>query len=286
MSTNQGFQTDNIKAEAKKVARNTTESPFVEALERLGYVARGVVYAVIGILALQVILGKGGKLTDPMGAISTIGNTPLGGIVLYVILVGLAGYGLWGLVRAFADPLHKGSDASGIVKRIGFAVSGISYLLLGVDTYQIIQGAGKGSQTTQLQQAAGTLLTKSWGIYVVAFVGLVIIVAGLLQVNEGFHPSFDKQFKVYQLTGSQQKWITRMGRFGMAARGLIFTLVGIFLFLAALQNNPAQAKGFDAVLATILQQPYGPLLLGVVAVGLIGFGIYSAMSGFWLRLKR
>ncbi len=286
MSTNQGLQTDNIKSEAKKVARTTTENPLVEALERLGYVARGVVYAVIGILALQAILGKGGKLTDPMGAISTIGRTPLGGIVLYVILIGLAGYGLWGLVRAFADPLHKGSNTKGIVTRIGFAVSGISYLLLGAETYQLIQGVGKGSQTTQLQQTAATLLTKPWGIYVVALVGLAIMVAGLVQVNDGLHPSFDKQFRAYQLSASQQRWITRMGRFGMAARGLIFALVGVFLLLAALQNNPSQAKGFDAVLMTILQQPYGPLLVGVIAIGLIGFGIYSAMSGFWLKLKR
>lgn len=292
MSINSRIQgrADNLKQEGKKVAREATTSPLVETLLRLGYVVRGVVYGVIGLLALQMVVGGGGKLTDTQGAIAVIGKTPLGGVLLYVILAGLVGYGLWGLIRAIVDPLHKGTDAKGIAERVGYAISGISYLLLGLATFSLITGgasaARSGAQAAQTQQITGTILSKPWGAWVVALVALIVMGAGVLQIYQGFHPSFDQQFKPYALSSGQRKWIARVGRFGAAARGLVFTLIGLFLFLAAYHNDPSRAQGIDGVLASLLHQPYGPWLLGVVALGLIAFGVYSALSGFWLRLKR
>lgn len=158
--------TNNFKEGVKKGARDATTSPFMEALERLGYMVRGLVYGVIGLLALKVVLGGGGSITDTQGAIAALGKAPLGGILLYVILVGLVGYGLWGLIRAVVDPLHKGRDAKGIAERVGFAISGISYLLLGLATFNLIRGAASGAhngaQTAQIQQTAGTILSKPW----------------------------------------------------------------------------------------------------------------------------
>jgi hypothetical protein len=262
----------------------------METLLRLGYLVRGVVYGVIGLLALQVVLGGGGTLTDTQGAIAIMGGTPLGGILLYAILAGLVGYGLWGLIRAIVDPLHKGTDAKGIAERIGYVISGISYLLLALATYNLITGrasaAHNGAQTAQTQQTVGTILTQPWGAWVVGLVALIIIGAGLLQIYQGVQRNFNQQFSSYALSSNQQKWIVRLGRFGAAARGLVFTLIGIFLFLAAYNNDPSRAKGIEGVLASILQQPYGLWLLAIVALGLIAFGIYSALSGFWLRLKR
>ncbi len=278
-----------LRADGEKVAREATTSPVVEMLLRLGYVVRGMVYGVIGLLALQVVIGSGGALTDPQGAIAAMGRTPLGQVLIYIVLAGLVGYGLWGLIRALADPLHKGSNPKGIAERLGFAISGISYLMLGLTNFNLIAGRGataNGTQTAQAQQAVGTILSKPWGAWVVAALGLAIIGAGVLQIYQGTHPAFIQQYKPYALSGSQRKWIMRLGRFGVAARGLVFTLIGFFLLLAAYSNDPAHAQGIDGVLKTLLHQPYGPWLLALVAVGLIAFGIYSALSGLWLRLKR
>jgi hypothetical protein len=281
---------ENLAEKGKNAGRVATTSPLMEELLRLGYLVRGVVYGVIGLLALQVAVGGGGTLTDTQGAIAVLGQTPLGSLLLYVILAGLVGYGLWGLIRAIVDPLHKGKDAKGIAERIGYAISGISYLLLALATYGLITGgasaAHNGAQTAQTQQGVGTLLSKPWGAWGVALVALIIMGAGLLQVYQGIGPHFNQQFKPYVLGSIQRKWITRLGRFGVAARGLVFTLIGLFLLLAAYHNDPSLAKGIDGVLASLLQQPYGVFLLGIVALGLISFGIYSALSGFWLRLKR
>ena len=124
------------------------------------------------------------------------------------------------------------------------------------------------------------------GAGVLVLGALIIMVFGLLQVYQGIHPSLEQQFRAYALSSSQQKWINRMGRFGAAARGVVFTLIGVFLLLAAHHNDPSRAQGIEGVLASLLCQPHGLWLLGLVALGLIGFGVYSEMSGVWFRLKR
>jgi Domain of Unknown Function (DUF1206) len=280
----------NLEQHGKRAAHGASTSPLMQYLMRAGYVARGLVYGIIGVLAFQVVLGGGGTLADPQGAIVAIGKTPLGGVVLYAVLVGLVGYGLWGLVRAIFDPLHKGTDPKGIAERVGYAVSGISYLLLALSTYGLITGgaaaARNGAQTAQTQNTAGTLLAQPWGAWVLGLAAVIIIVVGSLQIYKGLQNTFDQQFTVYALNSSQRKWITRLGQFGTAARGLVFTLVGVFLFLAAYNNDASRAQGIDGVLSALLRQPAGPWLLGVVALGLIAFGLYSVMSGIWLRLKK
>ncbi|MEO8391616.1 MAG: DUF1206 domain-containing protein [Chloroflexota bacterium] len=290
MKTNIRGTANNLRHEGTQAAREASTSPLMETLMRLGYIVRGLVYGMIGLLALQVAMNRGGSLTDTQGAIVALGQTPVGVALLYAILVGLIGYGLWGLIRAIFDPLHKGTDAKGIAERIGFAVSGISYGLLAVATYGLITGAAdaahSGAQTSQTQQATASILSNSWGPIAVGAVGVIVIGIGLLQVVQGLGPSFQRQFDPYALSGEQQKWIKRIGRFGTAARGVVFAMIGLFLFLAAYHHDASQAKGIDGVLAALLQQPYGPWLLGIVALGLIAFGIYSGISGILLRFKR
>ncbi len=280
----------NLKQAGNNAARGAITSPIMETLMRLGYVVRGLVYGMIGLLAFQVVAGVGGSLDDPQGAIVALGKTPLGAVVLYGILIGLVGYALWGFIRAIADPLHKGRDAKGIVERIGFAASGVSYLLLAVATYGLITGgasaAQNGAQTTQTQNTAASILSNSWGPVVVGIAGIVVIVIGAIQIFQGINSTFDKQFDHYALTPYQRKWLDRLGRFGTAARGVVFALIGFFLFSAGLNHNANQAKGIDGVLTALLHQPAGPVLLGIVALGLISFGIYSGVSGILLRFKR
>jgi hypothetical protein len=208
---------------------------------------------------------------------------------LYVILIGLFGYALWGFIRAALDPWHKGTDAKGIAERVGYAVSGISYGLLAYATYGLITAraaaAQNGAQAAQTQQTTGSILTNSWGPWVVGIAALIILGVGLSQVMKGLTPHFERQFQAYALSAAERTWIDRLGRFGTAARGVVFALIGVFLFVAATHRDPSRAKGMDGVLTALLHQPSGPYLLGFVALGLIAFGIYSAMSGFWLRSR-
>jgi hypothetical protein len=173
-------------------------------------------------------------------------------VLLYVILVGLIGYAMWGIIRAVFDPLHRGNNLKGIAQRIGYGVSAVSYALLALVTYGLIQGtasaARNDAQTTQAQKATATLLSNSWGTLVVGDMGVILIGAGLVQIVEAMRRNFEKQYDPYALSRNQRLWIERLGRFGTAARGLVFSLIGVFLFLTAYYHDPRQAQGIDGVL--------------------------------------
>ncbi len=131
-----------------------------------------------------------------------------------------------------------------------------------------------------------SIMSKPWGPWVIGLVGLAVIAVGLYQIYLGFNARFDKQFQTYAMTAQEVKVATQVGRFGTAARGFVFGLVGILVCTAALQSNPSQPVGFDAALTTLMRQPYGIWLLAIVAVGLMAFGIYSMLSAVWFRSRR
>ena len=275
-----------IKAEVKKAGKKAEFSPLMEALTRIGYGTRGLIYIIMGLLAVQVALGKGGALASPLGAIAKIGKQPGGMVLLWVVLLGLISYSLWGVVRAVFDPLHKGNDMKGLIARAGFLVSAFGYAILILPTYGYITGKSLASSGSQSQKMITTIMAMPWGRWAIGIIGLAALAAGLYQIYLGFKAGFDRQFETYALTPEQVKLATDVGRFGTAARGVVLTLVGGLIVLAAYRANPSQPIGMDAALATLLHQPYGIWLLGIVAVGLIAFGCYSMLSAFWFRLKR
>jgi hypothetical protein len=275
-----------IKADVKRVAQKAEFNPLMEALTRLGYGVRGLIYITIGLLAVQVSLGKGGAPAGPQGAIAAIGKQPAGLILLWVILVGLISYSLWGVVRAVLDPLHKGHDLKGLLARFGFLVSAFGYAILIMPTYGYITGASKNGNGFQTQKFINSIMAMPWGRWAIGIIGLAVLAGGLYQLYQGFTAGFDKQIKTYALTPKEVRLATNVGRFGTSARGIVFALVGGLISLSAYQANPSQPVGMESALATLMKQPYGIWLLGIVAVGLIAFGVYSLLSAAWFRIRR
>jgi hypothetical protein len=277
----------NVKTSVKRAGQKAAFSPLMEALARLGYGVRGLIYIMMGLLALNVVLGRGGAPADQQGAIAAIGRQPAGMVLLWVILLGLVSYSLWGVIRAVFDPLQKGHDLKGLLARGGFLFSAVSYALLILPTYSYISGAGSTSQSgASTQKFLASIMSTPWGPIAIGIIGLAVIAGGLQQIYEGFKSTFDKQFQAYAMTAQEVKWATQFGRFGTATRGVIFALVGGSLCLAAYEANASQRVGIDSALATLLRQPYGVWLLGIVAIGLMAFGVYSIASAIWFRVKR
>ena len=275
-----------IKAEVKRAGKKAEFSPLMEALTRIGYGTRGLIYIIMGLLAVQVALGKGGSLASPLDAIAKIGKQPAGMLLLWIVLLGLVSYSLWGVVRAVFDPLHKGNDLKGLIARGGFLVSAFGYAILILPTYGYITGKSLASSGSQSQKMITSIMAMPWGRWAIGMIGLAALAAGLYQIYLGFKAGFDRQFETYAMTPKQVKLATDVGRFGTAARGVVLALVGGLIVLAAYRANPNQPIGMDAALATLLHQAYGIWLLGIVAVGLVAFGCYSMLSAFWFRLKR
>ena len=276
----------NLKNRGETSAQKAAFSPLMEILTRIGYGVRGLIYITMGILAVDVALGKGGALASPQGAIAAIGKQPAGLIFLWVVLLGLVSYALWGIVRAVYDPLDKGHDMKGLLARFGFLASAFGYAILVWPTYGYITGSSKTASGSGTQKFIASIMAMPWGRWAIGILGLAVLAGGLYQIYLGFKSDFDRQFQTYALTREEVKVTTDVGRFGTAARGVVFAIVGALITLAAYQANPRQPVGMDTALATLMHQPYGIWLLGIIAVGLIAFGFYSMLGALWFRLKR
>jgi hypothetical protein len=258
----------------------------MEVLTRVGYGVRGLIYITMGILAVEVAFGKGSMLASPLAAIAVIGKQPAGLILLWVVLIGLISYALWGVVRAVYDPLDKGHDMKGLLARFGFLASAFGYAILVWPTYGYITGASKTASGSGTQKFITSIMAMPLGRWAIGILGLAVLAGGLYQIYLGFKADFDRQFQTYALTREEARVTTDVGRFGTAARGVVFSFVGGLIALAAYRANPSQPVGMDTALATLMHQPFGIWILGIVALGLIAFGFYSMLGALWFRLKR
>ena len=240
-------------------------------LARAGLIARGVVYFIIGLLAIELALGEGGKAANQQDALKTIANQPFGKTLLILVAIGLAGYALWRLVRAAvghgAEQRDSGSD------RVAALASGIAYGILCVTAVEIVSGSGTGSGTPK--EATGGVLGWSGGTLIVAIAGAALIGVAIYQAYKGLARKFLEDAKTGEMTPEVRKGYTALGVFGLVARAVIFALVGYGLIKAAINYNPQQAVGLDGALRQLADSTFGPALLGIVAAGLAGFAIYS-----------
>jgi uncharacterized protein DUF1206 len=264
--------------QGEKVAR----SDGFEWLARLGLAARGVVYAVIAILALKVALGDGGKTTDQQGALKTIAQQSFGEILLVVVAIGLFGYALWRLVRAAIGHGAEG-DRDDAKERIDGVASGIGYGILFVTALGILFGSGGGGGGGP-QSTTGGVLDWPAGQVLVIIAGLVLLGVAVDQGIKGFKRKFLEKSHTERMSEKTKKVFTAFGVFGHLARMVIFGLMGYFLIKAAIDYDPKEAVSLDGALAKLANSAGGPLVLGAVAVGLLGFGLYSFMDARYRRV--
>ncbi len=264
---------------ANRTARNAASSRWMTMLARLGYGAKGVVYLIIGWLAVQVAIGAGGKTTDQRGALQVISEQPFGKFLLALVIIGLIGFAIWCFLQAWFDTEGKGNNIRGIIGRLGYAITGISYAILAFGAFQLVTRTGTGSATksttSSTQDVTAQLLNHSWGVVAVVILGLIVIGVALYMFAKAYTAKFQKRLLLTGLSAQLRRGVIFLGRFGYAALGVVFSIIGIFLIVAAVQHNPHEAKGLDTALQTLVQQPFGPLLLGIVALGLIAYGVYS-----------
>jgi hypothetical protein len=280
--TNPNSPTENVKRPIQQAAAQ----PWVEPLARFGFAAKGVVYFVVGLLAAQAAFTTGGKTTDTSGALEEIVVQPFGKFLLSLVTVGIIGYVLWRLVQTILDPEHAGQrlNAKRIGQRIGYAVSGLAYAALAFTAIKLILG-GERHHSNATQDWTARVLTQPFGQWLVGLAGAIAIGVAVSYFYKSYKGKFRQKFKLHEMTPSEQTWAVRFGRFGIAARGVVFSIIGVFLIKAALQTDASQVKGLGQVLAALAQQPTGPWILGVVALGLIAYGIYSLVEARYRRIN-
>lgn len=258
---------------------------WVERLARLGYTAKGIVYVIIGVLAVKAAVGTGGKTTDAQGALGEIAAQPFGKFLLALVAFGLIGYVVWRFVEAIQDPQHRGNDGKNWARRLGSGISGLIYAGLALSAIKLIAGTGGGGSSNSTQDWTARILSQPFGQWLVGVTGAFIIGLGFYQLYKAYKAKFRNDLKLREMSPTEQTWATRIGRFGEAARGIVFMIIGFFLIQAARQSNPNEARGLDGALQALAQQPYGPWLLGIVALGLVAYGIHMWVQARYLRIN-
>src|SRR6266702_3434113 len=273
---------------ANLTAHDVASSHWMTVLARLGYAAKGVVYLIIGWLAVQLAIGAGGKATDQRGALQTIYEQPFGKFLLAIVIIGLVGFAIWCFLQAWFDTEGKGSDIKGIIGRMGYVVVGVSYAILAFGAFQLVMARGTSSATksttASTQDVTAQLLNHSWGVAAVVILGLIVIGVACYLFARAYTAKFQRRLLLTGLSTQLRRGVIFLGRFGYAALGVVFSIIGIFLIVAAVQHNPHEAKGLDAALRTLAPQPFGPLLLGIVALGLVANGVYSFVEARYRRV--
>ncbi|MBI4785270.1 MAG: DUF1206 domain-containing protein [Oscillatoriophycideae cyanobacterium NC_groundwater_1537_Pr4_S-0.65um_50_18] len=279
----QKLPSGNVGDQAERVAKKAAANTWVERLARLGFAAKGMVYALVGLLAAQAALGAGGKKTDTQGALQTIVTQPFGQGLLSLVAIGLFGYALWRWVEAAADPDQKGNDTKGILLRCSYAANGLVYASLALTAVKIVLGTGGGSSNASRDWTA-LLLAQPFGQWLVGTIGALVIGLGFYQFYEAYKAKFRQKLKLQEMSEAEQTWTVRLGRLGLSARGVVFGVIGFFLIQAARQSNPNQVKGLGGALESLAQQPYGSWVLGTVAIGLIAYGIYYIVQARYRQI--
>jgi Domain of Unknown Function (DUF1206) len=251
-------------------------------LARIGLVAKGVSYGIVGVLAVQLALGGGGKATSRQGALATLADEPLGRVLLAVLAAGFAAYAIWRFVQAFAEREDEG-DAKGEAKkwgkRAGYVGRGAIYAGLTFTTLKLLTGSGAGeSQNQQAKQHTATVLDWPAGRWIVGLAGLAVAGAGAWNVYRGLARKFEKKWRIGNMSDVERRWGARAGILGHLARGVVFGLIGVFLTKAAIEYDPREAIGLDGALHKLAGTSYGTWLLGLTAVGLICYGLYCLVD--------
>lgn len=274
--------------DAQRTARSAAGSRGMTMFARLGYAAKGVVYLIIGGLAAKLAIGQGGSATDQKGALQTIYEQPFGKFLLAVVAIGLLGFALWSFIQAIYDTEGKGRKAKGIIGRIGYAAVGIGYGVTAYGAFSLVAGTGSGGKgsTASTQDWTAQLLKLPFGQALVVIVGLIVLGVALYLYSKAANGKFRNKLNLASVSTQVRKFLVYLGRLGYAALGVVFTIVGIFMIVAAVQFNSQQAKGLDTALKELLHLPFGPFLLGIVALGLIAYGAYSFVEARYRRFGR
>lgn len=255
----------------------------LELAARLGYAAKGMVYATAGILALLAAAGFGsGKITGTRGAIETFSGEPWGVVLLVALAIGLAAFAVWRFTQAILDTEDKGSDAGGLIKRVGLFGSGVIYAWLGYYAVRVLMGSQDQASSTQDRVAA--VMSSDGGVLLIGITAFVIFAIALRQIYRAVTAQFKENWKTARMSAREERIATAVSRFGIAARALAFVLIGVFFAWAALTTDPDAAHGLGGALSDVAGRTSGPWLIGLAGAGLLSYGAYCFVNALFRRI--
>jgi hypothetical protein len=259
-----------------------------EGAARAGLTARGVIYLLVGALALQIAFGEGGQQADRQGALEEIAEKPLGSVLLWALGIGVVGMALWRLSEAVFGA--AGPDGRKWTKRLASAARFVFYTFVAYSVLTFAAGSGGGSgggggsSDEQSKDVTARALELPAGQWLVGAAGVGVIVAGVWIAVRALMRSYHKHLRLGEMSRRARRGVDVTGVGGGLARGLVFAAAGVFAVRAAIDYEPDKAKGLDDTLRSFADTPAGPVLLACVAAGLVLFGLFSFAMARWRRV--
>ncbi|HEY6492150.1 MAG TPA: DUF1206 domain-containing protein [Trebonia sp.] len=249
-------------------------------LARAGLTARGVIYILVGWVAVLVALGHSSHEADQSGALQLLAGKPYGVVSLWLLGIGFAAYALWRLSEAAFGVTGERPGAGPRLKSLGPAIiyAGLSYL-----TFTVIAGTAR-SQSGRQQDITATAMQYTSGRVLVGLVGLAVIVGGVALVVEGARKKFMKHLMTTRMSARTRRVVKLLGMTGSIARGLVFALAGVLVIDAAVTHKASESGGIDKALLTLRDQPFGEVLMLLAALGLLVFGVYGLCEARWRKV--
>jgi Domain of Unknown Function (DUF1206) len=262
-----------------RTARQASDSPATHFLARAGLTARGVIYILVGWVAVLVALGQSGREADQEGALQLLASKSYGLVSLWLLAIGFASYALWRLSEA-AFGVAGDAGAGPRLKSLGRAIvyAGLSYL-----TFTVISGKARNESRRQ-QDITATAMQHPAGRVLVGVVGLVVVICGLVLIVEGARRKFMKYLRTAQMSAKVRRVVSWLGTTGTIARGLVFGLAGVGVIAAAVTHKASESGGIDKALLTLRNQPFGEFLMLAAALGLVIFGVYGLCEARWRKV--
>jgi hypothetical protein len=266
-------------ARSQDAGSRAADSDWLARFARVGLAARGLIYILVGVLAIEVARGASER-TDQEGALRRIAEQPFGRSLLWLVAVGLVAYGLWRIGEGIYGRREETDEKTRTLKRGESLASGVLNIILALTAARLAAGGGKNGG----RSLSARLLEAPGGKEIMVGLGLVVIGAGLALAWRGLKTDFERQLKSGEMGPTTYAVVHRLGQLGYLARGLVVSLAGALVVKAALEQEPDQAAGLDVALKSLAEAPYGRILLVVAAAGLICFGAYSFAEVRYRRL--
>lgn len=253
-------------------------------MARTGFVAKGTVYAITGVLTFMAAFNMGGQKTGRLQVLEFLDKQPFGNVLLVLMAIGLASYAAWRFIQSVKDPENIGDDTKGKAKRTAFFISGILYLGLGVLAVMRVIGSGQGSSGSSASTQNSSFLASETGLWLIGIVGAGIAIAGFFQFVKAYRNDYTKKFDLSSISEEKKREsIMNTATFGLTARGVIFLIIAGFAIKAAINSNPSEIKTTTEVFSFIQESSYGAWLLGAVAAGLVSYAIYMFLMAKYRR---
>jgi hypothetical protein len=253
-----------------------------ERLGRVGFVAKGVLYGIVAVIAIAVALGGEQSAADQTGALASLADSAAGTALLVAVAIGLGAMALFRLVEVLTGPtVPVGDEKEETLERVASAVRAVVYGVLCFSAVKVLaeSGTSGGSESS----ATSTVFDLPAGVALVLIAGVVIVGVGIYQGYRALTTSFEDELEIHRMRQRLIDIARVLGIAGHAARAVVFVLIGAFLVKAAVEHDANEAIGIDGALQEIAQQDYGSALLLLTAVGLLVYGLYCMIEARYRR---